>query len=67
MKQSKRVLVSMFYLAIAIFLSTYRVAFAGTPTLSDLSLPQVDSVFETFAADLAFRPVEPASAYGKYC
>ncbi len=36
------------------------------PRLTDLNSSQVDALFRVLAADLAFRPVEPASAYGKY-
>lgn len=41
---------------------TYNTSFAATLGLSNLNLPQTDSVFRTFAADLAFRPVEPPSS-----
>lgn len=36
---------------------------ATPPQLQNLSLPQVDSVFEVFGADLIFRPLEPASSH----
>jgi hypothetical protein len=38
---------------------------AGTPTLTNLLPNQVDDVFKVFGADLAFKPVEPPSSYGK--
>lgn len=39
---------------------------ADVPNLQNLNLPQLDSVFKVFGADLAFKPLEPASAYGDY-
>lgn len=39
---------------------------AQVPNLQNLNLPQLDSVFKVFGADLAFKPLEPASAYGDY-
>lgn len=39
---------------------------ATLPQLQNLNLSQAQSAVETFTADVAFRPVEPASAYGKY-
>ncbi len=35
------------------------------PALSNLKAPQIDDVFNTFSANFAFRPLEPASVYGQ--
>lgn len=39
---------------------------ADVPNLSNLSLDNVDDTFKTFGALLNFRPMEPASSFGKY-
>lgn len=52
-------------LATFVFFS-FNLSFADVPNLSGLNLSQVDNVFETFATTLAFRPLEPASPYGKF-
>ena len=41
-------------------------AFAAAPQLTNLSLPNVDGIMETFAALTNFRPLEPASSWAKW-
>lgn len=36
---------------------------ASPPNLQNLNLPQLDSVFKVFGADMIFRPLEPASSH----
>lgn len=45
--------------------SAFQSALASPPNLSNLSSTQVSSVFKTFGSNFAFRPLEPASSYGK--
>lgn len=49
-----------------LFVLSARCEAAALPQLSNLTPPQAESVFRTLAATLAFRPVEPASAFGDY-
>ena len=39
---------------------------ADVPSFSNLSLGNVDDAFKTFGALMNFRPMEPASTFGKY-
>lgn len=36
---------------------------ASTPDLQNLNLPQLDSVFKVFGAEMVYRPLEPASTH----
>ena len=49
-----------------IFSITPNKTYAALPALSNLNQTETDAVLKTLGTALAFRPVEPASAYGKY-